>query len=384
VTKDHSRSAKYLRYLMKEMDLVLAETGEGQSLGQLHWGGGTPTFLNSLELRELMGAIRSRFDMPRDGEYSIEVDPRSADPITIALLGELGFNRISMGVQDFDPDVQRAVNRIQPYALTAACVAAAREAGFRSINLDLIYGLPKQTPERFGDTLARVIDLAPERVALYNYAHLPTVFKPQRRILEADLPNAETRMRLLTSAIRRLTDAGYVYIGMDHFARPDDELALAQRRGRLHRNFQGYSTRADCDLLAFGVSAIGSVGAAYVQNVKTLDEYYDRLDRDELPVLRGVELTPDDMMRRAVIQALMCHFTLSMESIELAYLIDFRRYFAAELEQLQAHAEVGLVEIDSEWITVTPKGRMLVRAICMAFDHHLRAAATSARYSKVV
>ena len=366
------------------MDLILAETGEGQSLGQLHWGGGTPTFLNALELRELMGAIRSRFDMPRDGEYSIEVDPRSADPITIALLGELGFNRISMGVQDFDPDVQRAVNRIQPYAMTAACVAAAREAGFRSVNLDLIYGLPKQTPERFGDTLARVIDLGPERVALYNYAHLPTVFKPQRRILEADLPKAETRMRLLTSAIRRLTDAGYVYIGMDHFARPDDELALAQRRGRLHRNFQGYSTRAECDLLAFGVSAIGSVGAAYVQNVKTLDEYYDRLDRDALPILRGVELTPDDMIRRAVIQALMCHFTLSMESIELAYLIDFRRYFAAELEQLQTYAEVGLVEIDSEWITVTPKGRLMVRAICMAFDHHLRSTATSARYSKVV
>jgi oxygen-independent coproporphyrinogen-3 oxidase len=384
ITKDHGRSAKYIRYLAREMDLVVAETGEGHRIAQLHWGGGTPTFLNPLELRELMGAIRSRFDMPSDGEYSIEVDPRSADPITVAVLGELGFNRISMGVQDFDPEVQRAVNRIQPYAMTARCVQAAREAGFKSVNLDLIYGLPKQTPERFEDTLDRVTALAPERVALYNYAHLPTVFKPQRRINDADLPKAETRMALLTLAIRRLTEAGYVYIGMDHFARPDDELAQAQRRGHLHRNFQGYSTRAECDLVAFGISAIGSIGASYVQNVKTLDEYYDRLDQDVLPVMRGVELKPDDLVRRAVIQALMCHFAVAIESIELAYLVDFRRYFAHELAQLQAYAREGLVEIDDEWITVTPKGRLMVRAIGMVFDHHLRTTETRARYSKVV
>lgn len=384
ITKDHGRSAKYIRYLSKEMDLVAAETGEGQRIEQLHWGGGTPTFLNPLELRELMGAIRSRFDLARDGEYSIEVDPRSADPITVAVLGELGFNRISMGVQDFDPEVQRAVNRIQPYAMTAGCVKAAREAGFKSVNLDLIYGLPKQTPERFEDTLARVTALAPERVALYNYAHLPTVFKPQRRINEDDLPKAETRMALLTLAIRRLTEAGYVYIGMDHFARPEDDLAQAQRRGHLHRNFQGYSTRAECDLIAFGISAIGSIGAAYVQNVKTLEEYYDRLDQNVLPVMRGVELRPDDLLRRAVIQALMCHFAVAIESIELAYLVDFRRYFAPELEQLQAYAREGLVEIDDEWITVTAKGRLMVRAIAMVFDHHLRTAETRARYSKVV
>jgi oxygen-independent coproporphyrinogen III oxidase len=384
ITKDHGRSAKYIRYLAKEMDLVVAEMGEGQRLEQLHWGGGTPTFLNAMELRELMGTIRSRFDLVRDGEYSIEVDPRSADPITIAVLGELGFNRISLGVQDFDPDVQRAVNRIQPYAMTANCVHAARDSGFKSVNLDLIYGLPRQSPERFGDTLDKVIDLAPERIALYNYAHLPTLFKPQRRINEADLPSAKTRMALLTLAIRRLTDAGYVYIGMDHFARPDDELAMAQRRGNLHRNFQGYSTRAECDLIAFGITAIGSIGAAYVQNVKTLDEYYDRLDQDMLPVMRGVELKPDDMIRRAVIQALMCHFALAVESIELAYLIDFRKYFAQELEQLQGYAREGLVEIDDEWITVTPKGRLMVRAISMVFDQHLRTAETRARYSKVV
>ncbi len=384
ITKDHGRSAKYIRYLAKEMDLVVAEMGEGQRLEQLHWGGGTPTFLNAMELRELMGAIRSRFELARDGEYSIEVDPRSADAITVAVLGELGFNRISMGVQDFDVDVQRAVNRIQPYSMTANCVHAARDAGFKSVNLDLIYGLPRQSPDRFEDTLDKVIDLAPERVALYNYAHLPTVFKPQRRINDADLPSAKTRMALLTLAIRRLTEAGYVYIGMDHFARPDDELAQAQRRGNLHRNFQGYSTRAECDLIAFGISAIGSIGASYVQNVKTLDEYYDRLDQDVLPVMRGVELKADDMIRRAVIQALMCHFALAVESIELAYLIDFRKYFAYELEQLQGFAREGLVEIDDEWITVTPKGRLMVRAIGMVFDQHLRTVETRARYSKVV
>jgi oxygen-independent coproporphyrinogen-3 oxidase len=384
VTKDHGRSAKYLRYLAKEMDMVVAELGDGTTIEQLHWGGGTPTFLNALELRDLMGSIRERFVLAPDGEYSIEVDPRSGDPIIIALLGELGFNRISMGVQDFDTDVQRAVNRIQPYAMTADAVAAARGAGFKSINLDLIYGLPRQTPARFADTLRKVVDLAPNRIALYNYAHLPTVFKPQRRINEADLPSADTRMTLLTEAIETLTGAGYVYIGMDHFARPDDDLAQAQRRGNLHRNFQGYSTRAECDLVAFGVSAIGCVGASYVQNVKTLDEYYDRLDQDVFPVMRGIELKPDDMIRRAVIQALMCQFTCAIESIELAYLIDFRKYFAHELEQLRTYQDIGLVEVDDEWITITPKGRLMVRVVAMVFDYHLRSKQTTARYSKVV
>jgi oxygen-independent coproporphyrinogen-3 oxidase len=384
ITKDHGRSAKYLRYIGRELDLVTGLIGPGQRVEQLHWGGGTPTFLSPLELRDLMGIIREHVVLDEDGEYSIEVDPRSADPLTIALLGELGFNRLSLGVQDFDPDVQRAVNRIQSYELTRDLIVAAREAGFKSVNVDLIYGLPRQSVERFGETLFKVLHLSPDRIALYNYAHLPTVFKPQRRINEAELPSPAARIDLLTLAIRTFVRAGYEYIGMDHFAKPGDDLAQAQRLGHLHRNFQGYSTRAECDLVGLGISAIGSVGATYSQNVKTLDEYYDRLDQHELPVMRGIELSADDLARRAVIQALMCQFELSIESIEIAYLIDFKRYFAEELPALAEYARSGLLEIDDEWITVTPRGRLVVRAICMVFDRYLRQAESRARYSKVI
>jgi oxygen-independent coproporphyrinogen-3 oxidase len=384
ITKDHGRSAKYLRYIGRELDLVTGLIGSGQRVEQLHWGGGSPTFLSPLELRDLMGIIREHVVLDEDGEYSIEVDPRSADPLTIALLGELGFNRLSLGVQDFDPDVQRAVNRVQSYETTRDVIVAAREAGFKSVNVDLIYGLPRQNVERFGETLFKVLHLSPDRIALYNYAHLPTVFKPQRRINEAELPSPAARIDLLTLAIRTFSRAGYEYIGMDHFAKPGDDLAQAQRLGHLHRNFQGYSTRAECDLIGLGISAIGSVGATYSQNVKTLDEYYDRLDQHELPVMRGIELSADDLVRRAVIQALMCQFALSVESIEIAYLIDFKRYFAEELAALAEYAHSGLVEIDDEWITVTPRGRLVVRAICMVFDRYLRQAETRARYSKVI
>jgi oxygen-independent coproporphyrinogen-3 oxidase len=384
ITKDHGRSAKYLRYIGRELDLVTGLIGSGQRVEQLHWGGGSPTFLSPLELRDLMGIIREHVVLDEDGEYSIEVDPRSADPLTIALLGELGFNRLSLGVQDFDPDVQRAVNRVQSYETTRDVIVAAREAGFKSVNVDLIYGLPRQNVERFGETLFKVLHLSPDRIALYNYAHLPTVFKPQRRINEAELPSPAARIDLLTLAIRTFSRAGYEYIGMDHFAKPGDDLAQAQRLGHLHRNFQGYSTRAECDLIGLGISAIGSVGATYSQNVKTLDEYYDRLDQHELPVMRGIELSADDLVRRAVIQALMCQFALSVESIEIAYLIDIKRYFAEELAALAEYAHSGLVEIDDEWITVTPRGRLVVRAICMVFDRYLRQAETRARYSKVI
>ena len=384
ITKDHGRSAKYLRYVARELELVTRSLGEGSRIEQLHWGGGTPTFLSPPELRELMGIIREHVALAPDGEYSIEVDPRSADPHTIALLGELGFNRLSVGIQDFDPDVQRAVNRVQSFETTAAVIGAAREAGFKSVNVDLIYGLPRQSVARFGETLFKVLKLAPDRIALYNYAHLPTVFKPQRRIAEAELPSPAERIELMTLAIRTFARSGYRYIGMDHFARPEDDLAQAQRLGHLHRNFQGYSTRAECDLVGLGISAIGSVGATYSQNVRTLDEYYDLLDAGELPVLRGIELSADDLVRRAVIQALMCHFELSIESIEIAYLIDFRRYFAAELAELKRLADDGLVTIDEEWVSVTPRGRLLVRAICMVFDRYLRQAETRARYSKVI
>ena len=384
VTRDHGRSAKYIKYLAREMTLYDELLGEERSICQLHWGGGTPTFLSRQEMQALMDTIHRHFLPVPNAEYSIEIDPRKIEGGTMAFLAGLGFNRVSIGVQDFDPAVQKAVNRIQSETETRLAIDEARANGFRSVNLDLIYGLPKQTLEGFDVTLRRVIELSPDRIALYNYAHLPTVFKPQRRILEADLPRAEERLEIFTSALERLTGAGYVYIGMDHFAKPGDDLAIAQRQGRLHRNFQGYSTHADSDLLAFGISAIGRVGPTYYQNVKTLDEYYDALDWGHLPVLRGIELTQDDLVRRAVIQALICHFRLSVESIELAYLIDFKDYFAAEFADLADFAKEGLVDITPDWITVTPRGRLLVRPICMVFDRYLRENRRSASYSKVI
>ncbi|HRE18790.1 MAG TPA: oxygen-independent coproporphyrinogen III oxidase [Rhodocyclaceae bacterium] len=384
ITKDHGRSAKYLKYLEKELELQSAALEGTHDVIQLHWGGGTPTFLSHDEMRQLMGATRKHFRLLDNGEYSIEVDPRKVDVATVALLGELGFNRMSVGVQDFDEGVQKAVNRIQSEEETFRVIEAARANGFKSVSIDLIYGLPKQNVIGFNRTLEQVLAMHPDRLSIYNYAHLPSLFKPQRRILESDLPNADTRMQLLALAIRKLTDAGYVYIGMDHFARPDDELAVAQRQARLHRNFQGYSTYADCDLLAFGISAIGKVGPTYSQNVKTLDEYYDHLDAGELPVYRGIELTADDILRRSIIQALMCHFELSVESIEAAHLIDFKRYFSEELEDLKELEAAGLVQVSKDWVSVLPAGRMLVRAISMIFDRYLRADRQRTRYSKVI
>jgi oxygen-independent coproporphyrinogen III oxidase len=384
VTKDHGRSAKYVDYLGREARRVAAELGDDRAVIQLHWGGGTPTFLSDTELAALMRMLRSEFSLAPGGEYSIEVDPRRVTPERVALLAELGFNRISLGVQDFDPQVQRAVNRIQSVTETEAIVRAARLHGFRSVNVDLIYGLPKQTLEGFSRTLEQVIESEPDRIALYSYAHLPTIFKPQRRILEADLPSGETKLALLAHAIDWLQSRGYVYIGMDHFAKPDDDLAVAQRQGRLTRNFQGYSSSGDADIVGLGVSAIGKLGAAYSQNVKTLEEYYARLDEGLLPVLRGVELSPDDLVRRAVIQALACHFEVSKESIAIAHLVDFDSYFAQELEMLGQHERDGLVRLDDEWISVTPQGRLLVRVLCMAFDKYLWAANRRAQYSKVI
>lgn len=384
ITKDHSRSAKYLRYLARELALQAGLLEGSRQVTQLHLGGGTPTFLSHDELRQLMASVREHFNLKPGGEYSIEVDPRKVSDETVALLAELGFNRMSLGVQDFDSDVQRAVNRVQSFLETKAVLDAARNNGFQSVSVDLIYGLPKQRPQTFARTLDSVAELAPDRISLYSYAHLPSLFKPQRRIDEADLPDAESKLEILQLAIRRLTEAGYVYIGMDHFARPDDELAVAQRQGRLHRNFQGYSTQAECDLLAFGVSAIASVGAAYAQNHKNLDDYYDALDRGELPVMRGVELTADDLLRKAVIQALMCHFELSIESVEIAHLIRFDEYFADELEDLREMEQAGLVGISDGWISVKPAGRMLVRVIAMVFDRYLRADRERKRYSRVI
>ncbi len=385
ITKDHGRSAKYLRYLDKELALQSSFLAAGDNVvEQLHWGGGTPTFLSHDEMRQLMAATRKYFQLIENGEYSIEVDPRKVDHATVELLGELGFNRMSVGVQDFDESVQQAVNRIQSEEETFAVIDAARANGFKSISIDLIYGLPKQSVDGFNRTLDRVIAASPDRLSIYNYAHLPTLFKPQRRILESDMPSADNRLQILSMAIRKLTEAGYVFIGMDHFAKPDDELAIAQREGRLHRNFQGYSTHSDCDMLSFGISSISKVGPSYYQNVKTLDEYYDALDKAEMPVFRGIELNADDILRRSIIQSLMCHFELSFAAVEATYGIEFKSYFAAELDALQEMVEGGLLRIEEQRIVVLPPGRMLVRAISMVFDKFLRADRESKRYSKVI
>ena len=306
----------------------------------------------------------------------------------LEVLGRYGFRRISLGVQDFDPAVQKAVNRIQPEAETLAVMQAARDAGFRSVSIDLIYGLPLQTMDTMRATLAKVIAANPDRIALYNYAHMPHLFKPQRRIADEDLPPAQVKLDLLALCINTLCAAGYVYIGMDHFARPEDDLAVAQRQGRLHRNFQGYSTHAGADLLACGVSAISAIGASYSQNAKTLDEYYAALEDGRLPVARGIRLNTDDLLRRIVIQALMCNFELSISAIEEAYPVDFWHYFAKERAQLEQLEQDGLVTLEPKWITITLKGRLLIRNVCMVFDRYLAHAREQApqplRYSKTI
>ena len=384
ITKHHDRAAAYLRYLELEVNLHTQRLGLGQSVSQLHLGGGSPTFLSDAELRELMSMLRRSFTLAPGGEYSIEIDPRTIDASRLDVLAELGFNRLSFGVQDFDPVVQKAVHRVQPAEQVFALMAAARQRGFESINVDLIYGLPGQTPESFDRTLSQIIELRPDRIALYAYAHLPERFKPQRRISTVDIPTAAAKVSMLARSMAAFMSAQYVYIGMDHFALPNDSLAVAKRQGRLHRNFQGYSTQPDCDMIGLGVSSIGLVGATYSQNAKTLEEYYDFLDQGQFPVVRGLALSRDDLVRRAVIMALMCQGRLSFESIELAYLLNFRQYFAKELEILNAQVEQGLVCLDATGVQVTAKGWFFVRAVAMVFDRYLQADRTRARFSKIL
>ena len=384
VTRDRTRTARYLEALEREADLVSSCLAGPSEVEQLHLGGGTPTFLSSDELRQLVALLRQRFAPVDRAEFSIEIDPRSAPAEKIRTLAELGCNRISVGVQDFDADVQQAVNRPQGFELTQATIEAARAAGIQSINLDLIYGLPRQTRGGFARTLDKVLVLSPERIALYHYAHLPERFKPQRRIDTAELPSPAEKMRIMLDAISRLSTAGYRYVGMDHFAKASDELARAQSEGRLHRNFQGYSTRPSADLVGLGVSAISKVGPTYAQNTRELKTYYQRLADGELPTERGVLLEADDIVRRAVIMAIMCHFEVSKQAIAEANLIDFDRYFARDLLQLQPFVREGLVEETREWITVAPRGKLLVRAIAMCFDRYLRNDANARRYSRVV
>ena len=384
VTKHHERSAEYLRYLNREIDLHIEHLGAGQTISQLHLGGGSPTFFSDEELAELMSMLKRNFVFSPGGEYSIEVDPRTVNEQRLKHLADLGFNRLSFGVQDFDPEVQKAVHRIQPAEQVFSLVEAARRYQFESVNVDLIYGLPMQTPESFKRTLAQVVELRPNRIALYGYAHLPERFKPQRRISEYELPAAADKITMLGSALKAFIDAGYVYVGMDHFALPDDDLAIAKRQGRLHRNFQGYSTQPDCDLISLGVSAIGRVGATYSQNAKTIEEYYDHLNHGRFPVVRGLALSRDDIVRRAVIMAIMCQGALQYEAIELAYMLDFKSYFANEMEALKALEKTDMLVLEEDGLQVTDTGWFFVRAVAMVFDKHLQTDRNRARFSKII
>jgi oxygen-independent coproporphyrinogen-3 oxidase len=385
VTRNAGKAASYLEHLRVELALAGDLFRGGRRVTRMHWGGGTPTYYDLDRLRGLFETIGRHFDLAHDGDYSIEIDPRTADGDTIEALRAIGFNRVSFGVQDFDPAVQTAVHREQSPELTLSAIAAARRAGFDSINIDLMCGLPLQTPESFARTLERVVTARPGRIALYNYAHLPARFKPQRRIRERDLPTAATRLELLRLAVERLGAAGYLYIGMDHFALPGDVLAVAQRQGQLRRDFQGYSSGPPGDLVGLGVSAIGAVGATYSQNHRDLQHYRECLERGSLPIMRGVQLSADDLLRRSVIHALMCNFALSKSALEIAYLIDFDRYFAAELAELRELEDMGLLQCERDWITVTPRGRFVIRGICMVFDRYLHAEARDGRsYSPVV
>lgn len=383
ITQDHSRVAQYLRYLDREMALVSSHLGPDRRTVQLHLGGGTPTFFSPDELRQLMSMLRRHFDFTPDAEMGIEIDPRTVRDGLLEELAGLGFNRNSFGVQDFDPAVQQAVNRIQPFDMVEKAVIDSRRAHFQSINADLIYGLPKQTRESFSHTLDSLIQVAPDRIALYNYAHLPSRFKAQRLIVAADLPSAEERLQIFLMSMQRLLDAGYVYIGLDHFARPDDELNLARQNGTLHRNFQGYTTRAECDLVGFGISAISKVGHSYSQSVRVLSAYYERLDNGQLPIDRGFELNKDDLLRRQIIMALMCSAPLDVETINQSWDIDFNTYFAREIAQLKQYEDAKLITVEPKSIKVTAKGRLFVRALSMVFDHYLNQPTTST-YSKLI
>jgi oxygen-independent coproporphyrinogen III oxidase len=386
ITRDHRKADFYLAYLFKEIELQTTLFASHRTVEQLHLGGGTPTFLSQDQLRQLMDKLARHFALQSNSnrrEYSIEIDPRTLEPTTLSTLAELGFNRLSLGVQDFDPEVQAAVNRVQSEAATLDAITQAKALGFQSISVDLIYGLPLQTQDKFARTLASVIKARPNRVAVYGYAHMPRMFKAQRQINEAQLPSAAQRLQLLRQTIESLTGAGYVYIGMDHFALPDDELVNAQRSRTLQRNFQGYSTKAECDLVALGVSAIGKVDNVYVQNAKTLNEYYAALGEGQLPIQRGIIMSKDDILRHAVIQQIMCHGELKFAELSSQLGIQFEHYFADELTRLRSLADDGLLTLTKTALHVTAKGRLLLRHIAMEFDAYLPKAAHNV-FSKAI
>ena len=384
ITKHHELGAEYLDVLAAEIELHVAALGRGQAVSQLHRGGGSPTFLSNDELERLMASLRCSFKLVAGAEVSIEIDPRTASIERVRRIATMGFNRLSFGIQDFDSDVQQAVHRVPSYESVRELIVEARALQFESINTDLIFGLSKQTPESFARTIAQVAELRPDRIALYSYAHLPRRLKSQRRILSADLPLPDHRIRMLGDAIGGFINSGYTSIGIDHFALPGDSLSAARRQGRLHRNFQGYSMQPDCDLIGLGVSSIGRMGATYSQNAKTLPEYYDAVRQGTFPVVRGLSLTRDDLERRAVIMALMCQGRVEFESIELAYLMKMREYFVAEIESLAPLAEAGLVDLSDSAIQVTANGWFFVRGVAMAFDRHLHSDQVTERFSRII
>ena len=382
VTKDKDKAEPYLERLFKEIDLQAKLFDSSRQVEQMHFGGGTPTFLSNEQIIRLSEKLQQAFNFSKNGEYSIEIDPRGVDDKTLKALAQARFNRISLGVQDFDIDVQKAVNRVQSFEQTKAVIDGSRCHGFESVSLDLIYGLPKQSVQSFEATLKKVASLRPDRISLFNYAHLPELFKPQRRINVAELPSADEKLEIFKFSMDFLLDQGYVYIGMDHFALPEDPLAIAQQQGELYRNFQGYSTHAQCDIVGLGLSAIGQVGESFSQNEKDIVRYYAALDEGKLPIVKGQVIHEDDKIRRAVIMDLICHFQLDFANIEWGFGIDFKSYFADELLRLAQMEADALVSISENSVTVLEPGKLLIRNICMIFDAYL--ASSKTQFSKTI
>jgi oxygen-independent coproporphyrinogen-3 oxidase len=386
VTRHEQQGVRYLELLHAEIEMQGKLFDHDREVEQLHFGGGTPTFHDDDQLTELMGQLGKHFSLSKDDsrEFSIEVDPRTVGNERLAKLAEVGFNRISLGVQDIDPKVQKAVNRIQDPQTTLDMVEDSRKLGFNSVSIDLIYGLPLQTVESFSKTIDTVVAARPDRLAVYNYAHMPHIFRAQRMIDKSDIPSPETKLDLMELTIRKLTEEGYVYIGMDHFALPDDELTLAQREGHLQRNFQGYSTRRQCDLVGLGVSAIGKVGDCYAQNLKDIPSWQSAVADGRLPIWRGVSLKTEDRLRRSIIESIMCHGEVTFEQFETNFTIDFNEHFAPELGHLEQQQEDGLLIIGDEGFKATPEGRLLLRNIAMLFDEYLQTAENAPRFSRVI
>ena len=386
VTRHETQADQYLQLLDREIALQGALFDHDRDVIQLHLGGGTPTFHSDEQLSHLMATLGKHFSLSADDsrEFSIEVDPRTVGKERLAHLASMGFNRISLGVQDIDPKVQKAVNRIQDKDETLSMVKASRDLGFNSVSIDLIYGLPLQTTESFSKTIDTVVSVKPNRLAVYNYAHLPHLFRAQRMIDSKDIPSPETKMELMELTINKLTDAGYVYIGMDHFALPDDELTIAQQEGGLQRNFQGYSTRRECDLVGLGVSAIGKVGDCYAQNLKDIPTWQSAVAEGNLPIWRGVNLKTEDRLRRSVIESIMCHGEVHFEEYESNYAIDFHDHFALELDNLEQLEKDGLIEMGDEGFNATPEGRLLLRAIAMTFDEYMQQPESTPKFSRVI